>query len=318
MRAVIASHGHCFDGLASAVLCTGLIRHNEPAPVAFEYISCGYGPGQKDLTSLLTGTHNAILDYRFFPMESLNWYFDHHRTAFASPEDEAWFRARQASRHFFYDSGYSSCTRFIADIGRERFGWQEPLLEDLVRWADVIDAARYESAAEAIDRTHPVQQLANVVEQLGDSSLYQRLVPELLSKGLMEVAQSSWVTTRFKPIRKSREKFLERIKRNAQERGPVVFVDLTEANCDTLAKFITYAVFPESTYSVVVARLGGTIKISIGHNPWSGQALAHDISAMCARYGGGGHPYVGGISFRAADVEHARSVATQLCGELGG
>jgi nanoRNase/pAp phosphatase (c-di-AMP/oligoRNAs hydrolase) len=54
----------------------------------------------------------------------------------------------------------------------------------------------------------------------------------------------------------------------------------------------------------------------VGYNPWSGQPLDTDISAICARHGGGGHPVVGGIAFPASEIDRARSVAREITNEL--
>ena len=123
MRFVVASHGHCFDGLSSAVVFSRLMQKLGAESPTFEYRTCGYGTGQARAEErLFTGDQNAILDYRFSPSEKLSWYFDHHRTAFGNPSDRDVFEARQSSGQFFFDAAYSSCTKLIADISRERFG----------------------------------------------------------------------------------------------------------------------------------------------------------------------------------------------------
>jgi hypothetical protein len=67
-----------------------------------------------------------------------------------------------------------------------------------------------------------------------------------------------------------------------------------------------------------VALLKNGAKISVGYNPWSGKPRDADISAICARHGGGGHPVVGAIPFRADDLERARTVAREIAAELAG
>jgi hypothetical protein len=319
MRFVVATHGHCFDGLSSAVVFTRLIKELGVPRANFEYRTCGYGAGQaRAEEKLLVGDENAILDYRFCPSQKVSWYFDHHRTAFASESDRGVFEGREPSGQFFFDAGYSSCTKLIADVARDRFGVHMADLGDLVRWADLVDAARFASPEDAVSRTSPIMQLVSVVEHYGDDAFFKDLVPELLNHPLAEVASSKAVANRYKPLGKKHERFVSRVKQKSERLGRVVFVDLTESVLESVGKFVTYALFPDSVYSVVIGLLKNGPKISVGYNPWSGRPLDTDISAICARYGGGGHPVVGGISFPSAALDEARRVARSIALELNG
>ena len=319
MRFVVATHGHCFDGLSSAVVFSRLMKELGAGAASFEYRTCGYGTGQaRAEEKLFSGEENAILDYRFSPSSKLTWYFDHHRTAFGSPADRDVFEGRRNSGQFFFDATYSSCTKLIADVGRDRFGVAMPDLAELVKWADMVDSARFASPEDAVSRTSPIMQLVSVVEHYGDDGFYKELATELLRRPLLEVASLKAVTNRYKPLGKKHERFVARVKQKSELLGRVVFVDLTESVLESVGKFVTYALFPNSVYSVVVGLLKNGPKISVGYNPWSGRPLDTDISAICARYGGGGHPVVGGISFPTTALDEARRVARSIASELNG
>lgn len=319
MQVVIATHGHCFDGLASAVFFTKLLRHVEAGPIEPLYEACGYGVSQRRPdAALLCGAQNALLDYRFHPVESLTWYFDHHGTAFASDSDRAVFESRRSSGRYFFDPSYSSCTKLIADMGREHFGFRDPGLDELVRWADIVDSAAFDSPEQALDRTSPVMRLVSVVEHHGSGRFLTKTAKALVEQPLEEVARSSEIERLYRPIGDKLEGFVRRVRERGQRRGRVVLVDLTDGVLDTIGKFVTYALYPDAIYSVVVALLKNGAKISVGYNPWSGHPLDTDISAICARHGGGGHPVVGAISFRSCDVEQARHIAQQIAAELAG
>jgi hypothetical protein len=319
MRVVVATHGHCFDGLASAVVFTRLLSRLYGPTREFVYRGCGYGSGQQRAdAALLDGRENAVLDYRFPGNVPLDWYFDHHKTGFASDEDRRIFDERVPSGRYFFDAEYSSCTKLVADTAREKFGFDEPDLAELVHWADVVDAARFDAPSAAIDRTNPVMRLVAVVEHYGDDRLLSELVPVLLQKPLLELAASPRILERWTPLGVKHERFVERVREKSERRGRVVFVDLTESVLESVGKFVTYALYPDSVYSVIVGLLKSGAKISVGYNPWSGQTLDRDISAICARYGGGGHPVVGGIAFKTSELERARSVAREIADELAG
>lgn len=322
-KVVVATHGHCFDGLCSAVVFTRLLRHLHPnEELSFTYKAMGYGPGQSGVdSSVLTGDDNAILDFRFSASPKLTWYFDHHVSAFATPEDRAAYEVgaredRPGGRRMFHDGGYGSCTKLIADVGRQRFGLDTRDLEDLVRWADMIDSAAFPSAEMAVTKEEPVLQLMTVVEHKGNDAFLEEMVPRLLTQPVEEVAKSADIQAAYAPLAAQQKAFVERVRERGRTRGPVVLVDLTDAVIEVAAKFVTYALWPESAYSVVVSRSTSKCKLSIGYNPWAPIPRKHNIAAICERHGGGGHPVVGAVSLPATDVERAKKLAEEIAEEL--
>lgn len=317
MHVLIATHGHCFDGLASAVLFTRLLRHLHGPTLETSYLACGYGIGQRAASpELMLGEQNAILDYRFLAHEKVDWYFDHHLTAFADEHDRAYFEQHRADRQYHFDASYGSCTQLVADVARERHGFSDPALGELVEWAQRVDSASFESAQAACDDSSPVLRFVNVVEHHGNDAFLSKQVPELLQKPLIEVASSPEVELRYRPIGERKERFRRAVESRAHRRGRVVVVDLTDRTLDVLGKFVTYALFPDCVYSVVAARQKRGFKIAVGYNPWCGDPLDLDVSAICARYGGGGHRAVGGISFAPERQEDALRAVSEIAREL--
>jgi hypothetical protein len=322
-QVVVATHGHCFDGLCSAVMFTELMRHLNPGEeLAFTYRGMGYGPGQNGVDpAVLTGEDNAILDFRFSVSPKLTWYFDHHVSAFVTDEDRSVYQAgaredAPGGRHMFHDGAYGSCTKLIADVGRERFGLDTSPRAELVRWADMIDSAGFPSAEMAVSRHEPVLHLMTVVEHKGTDAFIESMVPRLLTQSLEEVANSKDIEEAYAPIAAQQQGFIDLVKLHAEKRGSVILVDLSAATIDVAAKFVTYALYPESAYSVMLSRSESKCKLSIGYNPWSPIARKHNIAAICERHGGGGHPVVGAISLPAGDVEQAKKLAHDIADEL--
>jgi hypothetical protein len=317
MHVVVATHGHCFDGLCSAVAFTHLRRSlGEPAP-SFSYVACGYGVGQRGATdAVLLGDENAILDYRFTASERVSWYFD-HRTAFASDGDRAFFDRHEKGGRYFFDAGYGSCTKLVADVARERFGVDTGPLAPLVEWADRIDSASFDSAEQACDQSSPLMRFASVVEHHGNDDFLKRFVPKLLEKPLSTIATLKEIERRHQPIGERQLRFRKAVEERARLHDRVVVVDLTDRPIDLLGKFITYALFPRAVYSVVAAKVKRGYKIAVGYNPWCGQRIDRDISAICARYGGGGHRAVGGISMPDDRHDEVQRAITEITNELG-
>ncbi len=324
---VVATHGHCFDGLCSAVMFTRLMCHlHHGEELSFTYRAQGYGPGSTGVDpAILTGQDNAILDYRFSQAPQLTWYFDHHVSAFPSASDRAAFDERvnaapsDSATRMFHNGTYGSCTKLIADIGKAHFGlaFSDVSKEsELIRWADMIDSAAFPSATMAVARAEPVLHLMSVVESNGDDAFLQAMVPRLLEEPIEELAEGADIEQAYAPLAAQHEAFIELVKKCGRVVGHVVVVDLSAVVIEAAAKFVTYAMWPESAYSVALTCSAKKCKISIGYNPWSAIERRHNIAAICERHGGGGHPVVGAISLPSDQVEAARKLMNEIAEEL--
>lgn len=314
-RIVVAAHGHCFDGIVSAAMFTHLRTKIGDDGLAFSYRSCGYGPRMQVVPERwLRGDENAIVDFRFADSERLTWFFDHHVTAFANDEQRE--RALARSKRYFFDPSYGSCTMLIVDVGRARYGVDFDDYAEIARWADEIDRAAFASAEEAIDRSHPVKRLAAVVEQHGDAKLYEEVIPRIIREPLEDLCASETITTRWRPIERAMSATRARIERSLEDRGRVVFTDLSDGPLESSGKFVAYALAPRCTYAVALIRMKQHFKVSVGYNPWSGEERAHDIAAICRRHGGGGHPVVGAVSVPGDKLDQARDIARTVIAEL--
>lgn len=315
---VVATHGHCFDGMASAAIFSRLYRTLHPQKdTRFTYRACDYGPGESAVPAAwMTGDDNAILDFRYTALPTLTWYFDHHATAFRNKEDEQHFTALPEERRF-HDAAYPSCARLIANTARSRFGVHLDDLDDLLYWTDRIDTANFESAEEAVRREAPELHLMTVLEHHGDDTLLNYLVPRLLSEPLDSIACSEEIQERYTPLANRRQHALDRMREQAEIRGPVAFCDFSMEPSEIIEKFGLYWLFPESIYSLVLSRNQGKVKISIGFNPWGPMPRQHHIGEICRRHGGGGHPVVGAINLCASELPRAHQLCQEILTELG-
>jgi len=307
---------------------TRLYRHVFPGDGAtFSYHASGYGPGLNGVDpKIMVGDTNAILDFRFTPFERLTWYFDHHVSAFVTPADRAAYERMAAEgeahgqRRMFHDGTYTSATKLIADVGRDRFALDPAPTRELVAWADLIDSAAFPSAQMAVERREPELKLMTVVEHFGDDGFLAKMVPRLLDEPLADVARGPDIAAAYEPLGRSHEDFVKLVEKHAQAIGPargaVVLVDLSSDLIEVAGKFVTYALFPESAYSVLLSRSRSKCKISIGYNPWSPVPRRHNIAAICERHGGGGHPVVGAISLPADEVQEAQALSRSIADEL--
>jgi len=308
-------HGHCFDGVASAATFTRFYKERIRPEAEVNYTGLLHRPGNLFDHSMFDSDENAIVDFKYAASEKLTWWFDHHESAFLTPEDEAHFRADKSGKKFL-DPTRKSCTEFIADVAHERFGFNPEPIETLVHWAHIIDGALYESPAQCVELKEPALQLMQVIEADPDDSFIEQIIRDLTVRSLEEVATSAEVQRRFQPILQQHLETLKTVRRKAKFADGVVQFDLVDEGYEGFNKFIPYYLYPETTYSVALTRGPQRTKISVGSNPWAPRPRRHNIAKICERYGGGGHAVVGAISFKPEEVEEARKAVREIVAEL--
>lgn len=302
MKLRILYHGNCFDGVSSAAFFTRFYREKIDGDCEVSYTPTMHRAGNAFDKDQFDGDENAVVDFKYCPDERLTWWFDHHHSAFLTPEDEEHFRADVSGKKFL-DTESKSCCEFIARVAKEEFGFEAPDLEELVEWAHIIDGALYESPAQCVELRSPALKLMQLIENEKDPAFVEKIIGDLTRKSIGEVVESAEIKEKLDPIIERHWQVVELIKERAvYERGVVSF-DLTDTDVDSYNKFIPYYFHPETTYNVALTRSGFRTKISVGSNPWSARPREHNIAELCERYGGGGHAVVGAVSLRREDVE---------------
>jgi hypothetical protein len=315
MKLRVLYHGHCFDGVASAAVFTRFYKSRINQAAEVEYTSLLHRPGSLFDDEMFDGDENAIVDFKYSTSDRLTWWFDHHQSAFLTPEDEAHFRQDQSGRKFL-DATRKSCTEFIADVTHSRFNFADAELDPLVHWAHIIDGALYDSAAQCVELAAPALQLMQVIESVPEDEFVEGIVRALVKRSLDDVATSDMVQERFRPILERHRETLEVIRRKAVYANGVVQFDLVDEGLEGFNKFIPYYLYPQTTYSVALTRGAYRTKISVGSNPWAPRPRTHNIATICERYGGGGHAVVGAVSFAPDEVEKGRAAMKEIVQEL--
>ena len=308
-------HDHCFDGAASAAFFSRFIAGAIHPGAEFGYTGMAHKASQLFDASAFDGDENAIVDFKYSSNPRLTWWFDHHQSAFLNAQDAEHFR-RDTSGRKLYDPNYKSCTSFIRDVARDRFGFNAPDLEDLVQWATVIDGAQYADARTAVELGAPAMKLTLVIEAAEGSEIVQKAIRWMQRITLDEVVEQPEIQALYKPLYLRHLENLGIIQKRAVQEDGVVFFDLAGEQVEGYNKFIPYFLFPTSVYTVSVSCSSFRTKISVGSNPWVTGELKHNLAVICERYGGGGHARVGAISLNPGDLAHARQVAAEIVAEL--
>ncbi|WP_309891256.1 hypothetical protein [Archangium sp.] len=316
MNVQVLFHDNCFDGAASAAVFTRFYRERVRPDATFTYRGLSHQAGGAAIDpTVFTGDENVIVDFRYSQDARLTWWFDHHVSAFQQPGDEAHFRA-DASGRKFHDAHRKSCTCYLADVARERFGWDASPLAELLHWAELIDGALFPNPEMAVALEEPALRIMTVLEANKDPALIPQVIERLQRESLASIAASPLIAAPLAPLLERHQRHIELVRAKARYDKGVVSFDLADEGVDSLNKFIAYALYPEARYTLWVGQGPTRAKVSLGSNPWRPQERRHDLAAIASRYGGGGHPVVSAISFKAGELARARSTFLEILSEL--
>ncbi|MGC2108147.1 MAG: DHH family phosphoesterase [Candidatus Korobacteraceae bacterium] len=314
MRVKVFYHDKCFDGACSAALFTRFYRERI-RDAQFEYQGLVHRAGALFNEDDFTGDENAIVDFKYSSSPRITWWFDHHQSAFLTPEDASHFE-QELSNTKFYDPDYRSCTKFIAVVAEQRFGFNPAPVAEMIEWAEIIDGALYDDSQTAVEMKSPAAKLTMVIESNQDPEFIPHLIGMLASKPLEEIVAAPGVAERIPPLLERHRRSIELMRERSECKDGTIFFDLTDHDLEGYNKFIPYYLHPHCVYSVGLSKSSFRTKVSVGSNPWNTVSHMENLAKICERYGGGGHARVGAISFPPNKFEEARQAAREIVAEL--
>jgi hypothetical protein len=315
VRVRVFYHDKCFDGACSAALFSRFYQERIRDDVQFQYSGLVHRAGALFDESKFDGDENVIVDFKYSTSPKITWWFDHHLSAFLTPDDAAHYE-RDVSTKKFYNPDFKSCTKFIATTAEKRFGFNPAPVAEVVEWADIIDGALYPDAKTAVEMQHPAMKLTMVIESNQDPVFIPRLIPMLASMPLAEIIQQRFVAELLPTLLKRHEESIQILRERAECTDGTLFFDITDKDLEGYNKFIPYYLHPACTYSVGLSKSSFRTKVAVGSNPWARAENLVNLARICERYGGGGHARVGAISFEPDKFDVARKAARQIVDEL--
>src|SRR6516162_2387353 len=112
VRVKVLFHDNCFDGATSAALFSRFYAACIDDRAQFEFAGKAHAQGNVYDADSFDGDVNAVVDFRYSADPRLEWWFDHHVSAFPTAEEEAHFREHPGP-HKFYDPAARSCSKFL-------------------------------------------------------------------------------------------------------------------------------------------------------------------------------------------------------------
>jgi len=310
-------HDKCFDGTASAALFSRFYSERIRDNTKFTFTGLVHRAGSLFNEEDFIGDENAIVDFKYSPSPKITWWFDHHQSAFLTPEDHEHFLHNQSNKKF-YDPDFKSCTKFLATVAENRFGFNPAPCAELIEWADIVDGAQYKDAKTAVEMKEPAMKLTMVIEATQDKDFIPRLIPLLAYKSLQRIVEEPLVAPLIPPLMERHQRSIEIMRQRSECKHGTIFFDVMDHDLEGYNKFVPYYLHSQSTYSVGLSKSSFRTKVSVGSNPWTKTPPEKmvNLALICERYGGGGHARVGAISFEPNQEDRAREAAREIVAEL--
>ncbi|MCP4446592.1 MAG: phosphoesterase [Myxococcales bacterium] len=312
-------HERCFDGATTAALFGHFYRSTRGQNAVIDYWGMAHSDGDPFENVPWGAEVNACVDFRYSADPRMHWWFDHHQSAFQPSELREHFDATLSATKF-YDPHARSCALFAHQVMTQRLGF---VLEDsmghweeVLSWADRIDGAVFDSARQLVELDAPALRFMTWLRSNRDRDKMAKTIEMIGRHSLAEIENQPWVAEQLPGLLQTHHHSVAIIRERIEVRGPVAIYDLADDNIEVHSGFAAYLHEPTALYSIGLVYSARGARISVGCNPWAETPGTRNIAEICERYGGGGHPKVGGISVPAGQLARAREIVAEVAAEL--
>lgn len=289
-RATLYLHFPCFDGVISGVLTTLFLERTRKWKFK-KVVPVNYGIKEHWLRTHLA-KHNAVVDFLYHP--EAEFWADHHSTTFLTDELKSDIQSRSSSERI-YDEKSGSCAALLWRHLQTHLG-PDPRLEEMVRWADKIDSASYDSVQEAVSDSGPAITVSRSLAIDADKRYCRYLVQGLRRLSLAEIAASTEVQNRFLIAQQRSALGMQRVRNGIRLEGNIAVFD-TDGSGVLINRYSAYQFYPHADYSIGIVRLPEFVKITAMRNPWLNFESVN-LGSFMQGFGGGGHQRVGSLIVR--------------------
>lgn len=295
-----------FDGMvAAAILAHNLrARGENPAWAGLNYDQ------RADWPNFQAGKRFAIVDFHFHPRAE--FWFDHHPTTFLTPELRAQY---QPSERWAWEEASPSCPPIILRHAEKHWGIvSTPRFDEMARWSDVIDAARFTDVEQALFGDDPALRISRALAAAPDPHWSDTLVRDMIDGSLAEVASRGDVDRAWQRAARNRDLALRQFPPTVDSTAEAVVLYDASSNKIRRERFAAFFHHASALYSVGVIPTRSGFHVTAGQNPWNPPDIGPHLGEIMETYGGGGHRSVGGAN--APSLEDARRIAREVATHL--
>ncbi|HEX9793082.1 MAG TPA: hypothetical protein VGC54_03785 [Planctomycetota bacterium] len=279
-----------FDGMAAAaMLAEALVECRDEVGPTWSGVNFDR---TLDWDQFGLGERFAVVDFHYHPRAE--YWFDHHPTTFLRAEDQ---RRYQDDEQHRFDPTALSCPPIIAEHARTRWGWDPPArFAELVHWSNVIDAAQYSNADQALFGREPALRIARALTTSPGFDFNDRIVALLRRYDLIQIAADEEVDRCHRRAERNRDEAIESFPSAMVVRSAHALLADLRSKKIRRERFAPFYLYPELHYAVTLIPTRAGPHITVASNPWNRPSNDLHLGNALKEYGGGGHKGVAGVN----------------------
>lgn len=297
-------HFPCFDGIVSGALA--ILFFSRLRGWRFDSIQAVNYDMQDVWLDTHLAQHGCVVDFLYHP-EAEVWC-DHHATTFFNSELRTDFECR-TDPFLWYDQESRSTARLLWNRAAETLGCIARL-EEMVAWADRIDAADYQDVNEALCGSYPALKISRSLAIDPDPKYCDFLVRALCDLPMSELAAHSEIQRRVAQAEELGSEGLNRVAKHIHLHGNIALFDVATEKA-SISRYSAFYFHPNVHYSIGIFRSGDSTTVRVNANPWLhfrhpnlGEMMRAAAKAAGLPSSGGGHAQVGSIRLNK-ESDHA-------------
>lgn len=283
-----------FDGLSSAAIFSKFLyleKGLEFTEIQFEPVDYNL---RNDWIEMELQSPNAILDFMYHP--KADWWFDHHESTFLNLE--ALSKPYKKSAKQFWSTKFDSCPSLILTHFYNYFRKSAIKLrkeyKELAHWTDVIDGANYTSPKEIFSYSSLYINIDKTLSYSTESNYLEFLIKNLYHNDIDSIKKNRLFSKFVKKSKNDFKKSVEIVENIISIKNKVAFYDQTSFDIP-FQRYLTYYLYPDVLYRIVVYQKSEKFSISLNFNNWADFNNEIHIGDFCRKLGGGGRKNVGAI-----------------------
>lgn len=284
-----------FDGMSAAGIFSDFLGWYYADKVQCNFINIDYNE-LKSFIETKFFEETVVLDFPYH--DEAKWWFDHHETSFVSEKERIQYIP---SEFKFWDKKAKSCPGLLKVFFKRHYPKYSELsqnrYDELIRYADIIDSAGYESPYEIYDFKNDYIALNYILDRDKSNKLIYAFIESVRYGQINSFFNSSMFISLKMEAHNDLREYISHKNEIISVKENVMILNFLHTKLK-IQKYFGYLFYPHINYAVTLSMRGSLYHLGVGYNPWK-ENNYQNLGSLMRRYQGGGRMNVGAALFQS-------------------